>query len=218
MNHFKVLFGVLLVALMMTLPASATTISFQSGDGVGEEVLVPPAVVPQSTVLITPHPAWGTMPAGDWVSFDQTGYQGIVVANTNNVNNPTAIFYEEFYLPYGDNSGSATFGADDTMAVYIMNSLFPVWQLLKAANWVQDGACADGPIACEQAEFETINLTPYLAQGTNTIAMFTYQRGSGPFGAVWEGTVESVPEPTTFALMGLGLLALGAFHRRRTNQ
>jgi len=163
-----------LFAFTLVLSASATTIDFQSGDGSGEWVVVPPSITQQPTVVITPHPAWDTMVDGKWVSFDQTGYNGSVVSNTTDVNSPTAVFYEEFYLPYAINSGSATFGADDTMAVYIFNVLNPTGALLKAANWVQDGACADGPIACEPGEFEVINLTPYLSQGTNILAMKTY--------------------------------------------
>lgn len=211
---------VFLVVFAFVLSVSASTIAFQSGDGVGESVDVPHlAIAGGPTVVLSSVPAvWGNLPVGDWVSYAQTGLNGIVAPDTNNVNSPTATFYEQFVLPYGNNTGSAIFGADDTMAVYIINSLHPGGYMLKAANWTQDATCAAGPIACEQAEFQTISLTGHLAQGNNKLVLWTYQRAGYSFGAVWEGSVESVPEPATFALMGLGLLAVGLVHRRRQSK
>lgn len=208
----------LLVVFTFAISASASTIAFQSGDGVGESVDVPHlAIVGGPTVVLSSVPAvWGTLPGASWVSYDQTGLNGIVAPNTNDVNSPTTIFHEDLFLPYGNNTGSATFGADDTMAVYIINSLYPGGYMLKAANWVQDATCAAGPIACEQAEFLTIDLTPYLAQGNNKLDLWGYQKAGYSSGALWKGSIESVPEPGTVALVGFGLLAAGIFHRRRS--
>ncbi len=219
MNHFKVLFGVLLVFALMVLPASAATITINSGDGIGETMDVSHlGWVGVNPVVLNSIPGpWGSLPGASWVSYAQTGLNGIVAPNTNDVNSPTAVLYESFFLPYGDNEGSITVGADDTASVYLVNAMNPLGLLLWAANWVQDSTCAAGPIACEQPEFKTLLLNnTQLVQGNNTIKVNLYQRAGYSFGGIVSGEIESVPEPTTMALMGIGLLALGGvFHRRR---
>jgi len=61
-----------------------------------------------------------------------------------------------------------------------------------------------------------------LEQGTNTTtapARFTQLAFNGnPYTATWDGTalqVQAIPEPSTYAMLGAGLLAIGALARRR---
>jgi len=210
--------SLILILLTFCLSASAAIVTFQSGDGVGETVDVPYlAIVGAPTFNVVSHPVWAVLPPAAWISWTETGQTGGALSppNSPGIGSPTAIFYESFVLPYSVNAGSATFGADDTMAVYLYNALNPAGVLLKAANWVQDSACAAGPIACEVGELETIILTGFLSQGVNTLVMEAFQRGGGPFAVIEKGEIESrVPEPATFAVMGLGLLGLLLAKRR----
>lgn len=215
MNHFKVLFGVLLVFALMALPASATTIvEVNSGsEGVNEWITVPSMAGNQPVVVVTPHPAWDAslLPDTQWVSYTNSGYNGQVLPNTTVGGMPTFTYYVQFYLPYEVNSGTVTLGADDTADLWLNGVQ------IYAANPVQDNACADGPVACEPGEFITLNIAG-MAMGWNYIHSNVFQIAGGPTSVTLEATVESspVPEPTTFALMGIGLLALGGtFHRRR---
>jgi hypothetical protein len=97
----------------------------------------------------------------------------------------------------------------------LVNSLYPSGLFLKAANPVQDSYCAAGPIACEATEGWTGVLDGLLVQGANTFYIDAYQRGRGPFGVMYHGSVESVPEPAALLLVGLGLVGLSTLRRQR---
>jgi len=201
----------LIFAMFMTsVQAAPVVIDFVSGD-------MSATSSTGNTYLITPHPVWDTISGASWVSaYAGTGYGGgVVLPNSTGLANPTMTFVQAFSLPYAINSGSLTVGADDTMAVWLNGNM------LKQANWVQDGACADGPIACEQGEFLTLTLSPYLVQGANTLTMDVYQRGLDVSGAIWSGTASSIPEPSTYATMGgalLGFILVIAKRRRELSR
>ena len=91
----------------------ADMILLQSGISVGESNNKTGA-----NVLITPHPVWATSD-GKWISYDATGYNGIVVPTS--LETPAAIFYQDFYMTADTNRavGDITVWADDTATVFL---------------------------------------------------------------------------------------------------
>ena len=177
-----------------------------------------------NNVFITAHPLWQpNSPDAKWISYGPTGNgQAQSPANVtgtitgSKAKAPTAIFWENFYLPYITNTGSITVWADDTARVSL---ILPnqTTQLLFESNPVQGGACANGPIGCLPKNGQTINLTPFLTKAGNYKLQFdVYQRGGGPFGLLYSGSAESsgVPEPSTLLLGAFGTAAILLAFRR----
>jgi len=174
---------------------------------------------PCTTVEIGPHPAWQPNdPLGNgavWVSYAETGVDGETTpAPSTTV--PIFTIVESFTLT---STGSLDFWiwADDTADLYF-NLQGAGLGLIKERNTIQD-VCADGSIGCEADEFYNLSAAN-LSPGTYDITMSVYQVGTGtsaasnPFGVLYSGSV-TVPEPSTLALLGLGLLGLGAAKRRK---
>jgi hypothetical protein len=170
-------------------------------------------------VLITPHPAWEPNHVGaNWVSFALTGDGQIAIPNnaiidSNFPQNATANFYESFTLSGIVNSASIRVWADDTVAVYLNGFL------IQAPNPVQDSACAAGSIACQPFEGLLIDLksTGQLQSGSNTLMFSVFQRESGPFGILYDGSADitAIPEPASITLFSGGLINLIYYARRR---
>lgn len=199
----KIVFIAIICVMMATTMATAATISFASGDGSATSNT-------GNVFVIPPHPVWGSIPGASWVSaYAGTGYGGGNVLPNWVAGAPTMVFTQTFLLAEVSNKGWVTVGADDTAGVRINGTL------IKAPNFVPDSACSAGPIACEQAEFMTLDLTPWLVQGMNTLLIEEYQLGGDVAGAIWKGTAESVPEPGTYALMAAGLGAFAFIRHRR---
>jgi hypothetical protein len=196
---------------------------FVSGDGIGETFAHPGAYMgtglPYSgtPVVIASNTlpgAWATSDNGaKWISPGQTGQGGQVLPNTT-VNSifATAYFYESF-TAFGTDVLVHVW-ADDTARVMLNGK-----QLGPDPNFAIDNACAAGPIGCEQSEglvyrFKAADLL--AGTGANKLTVSAFQTGGGPFGVMYEGS--AVPEPGTYALMGLGLLAVGLARKLRASK
>jgi hypothetical protein len=125
---------------------------------------------------------------------------------------PTAIFYNIFDLPAGDTfTGTLSVWADDTARVYLDGIL------LTDANPVPGGNCANAPIGCLPSTVGVFNISSDLLAGENTLELDAYQfLGGSPFGVMYTGAItatpsggDSAPEPASYVLMGLGLVAIG---------
>jgi len=181
-----------------------------------------------TTVDINSHPAWMddslTVPLASWVSYADTGYGGSALApRAGDVSNPVghAVIMEilESFQGVAGGALSVRFWADDTLDIYYNNVL------VRAAVFGQD-ICANAPIGCQPGEYwDLIDVT---TGGTDTIRMLAYQVGTGPnpnsnpFGVLYSGTyteveqANSVPEPATLALFGVGatVLSLRSLRKR----
>jgi hypothetical protein len=223
------------VALCLaTAAANATTVFINSGDGTGWNdvsavVAGTPLIDPNpadhyADVNIVPHSAWQPNGAGQWISVvDGTGSDNpsVIINSVGSLPNadlsqipPTATFYQPFTLPNDNNVGSITVWADDTARVSLIGG--QTTSLLWDANGNQDAHCAGPePIGCIPPEGATISLSG-LAKGDYTLQFDVYQRGGGPFGLLYQGSVESTatPEPMTFGLMGGALIGVLGLARR----
>jgi len=192
-----------LMAVLFCTAATSTPIPLNSGDDLSG--LTEWNNLAGPNVLINPHPLWQPNGAGKWISYALTGDGQYYPPN--NWNAPLAVFYEIFTLPAPSIAGSITVWADDTAGVYLDN------MLLWPPSLTQDNACAIGPIACLPDEGGTFSLAG-LPAAVHTLRFEAYQLGGYPFGILYEGWVEPVPEPLTFMLIGAGLAALGLLRRR----
>lgn len=175
----------------------------------GSDLLSESNNITGTNVVITAHPAWGNLPPYSWISYRNTGYATGASSppNASIPGTPTAIFTE--WLPAFSNAVNVTVFADDTAAVYLFDNANPTGLLLKGPNPLQDSACAAGPIGCQPNESWTSGWVPVALGGTAWLEIHAYQRGGGPFGVLYGGEAHVVPEPGTYALLGLGLIFLG---------
>lgn len=201
------------------------------------------ALVVGNCTQITPHAAWKPGAQANvfvddntpsllddnpvWISHDTdgtldgfgtgtgiTGTLETVVGNTDKAK-PNLIVTQEFSLT---SSGFASLRqwADDTVEVYIDGELLAG---AEEANFSQQ-TCAMGPPGCQVGE-SSFGET-FLSAGDHVFSWVLWQVGTGntassnPFGLLYVGQVETtVPEPAAFALLGLGLVGIGAARRGR---
>lgn len=185
-------------------------------------------------VVITPNPVWKN-PASlannpSWISIRPfTGVNPTQIVTPNSGVDPRVSFSETFTLTSATvESFTLTVYADDTTAVFLNDvEIFP-------NNPVNDGACADGQIGCtfnpdEGITFSLSGLNPgQLATissalnvgGSNTLRFDVHQQGASSFGLLYSGSVDQadvvIPEPSTWAMLGSGLVALAYSRRRRS--
>ncbi len=172
-----------------------------------------------TNVFVTPDSVWATAPAGSgWISYANTGEGPGAFSPPNSTGAPTAIFTQSFFLPNAVNTGSITVWADDTAAVFLDGAAVG-----PPADFTDGAHCANTPIGCLPNDFATISLTG-LSEGGHTLTFDVYQTGGGPFGLLYDGSVTSdsgplsldtTPEPSTYLLLGGGLIGLSVMLRRR---
>jgi hypothetical protein len=224
---FGLALGVLLLG--MGIPAAHASIIYVNSDAGPDEYNIANGGPQNPDVAITASPAWAPSGMGyEWVSYAATGCNTFVVLTgicTPGVGNPvaatgtitlpdpstpTAIFFNTFDLPSGDTfSGTLSVWADDTARVYLDGIL------LIDAIPVPGGNCAISPIGCLSTTVGVFNIGADLAPGENTLELDVYQFvGGSPFGLMYTGTITTTasgptPEPASYVLMGLGLVAIG---------
>lgn len=171
-------------------------------------------------VVISGHPGWASpLPGSAWVSYAETGNpdapgyfmpaNGLVVS-----------FFQAISLPWVPTSATLTYRADDTAGLYINNMLV---QLEASSVGNTYSRCSDFAPGCIVSTQITINILPYLSQGTNMIRFDVSQRNSLSFGLNYSGSVtgsnttptNDTPEPGSWALLGAGLAAAGLRKRKK---
>lgn len=202
-----------------SLVVSAATISIASTGGAPATQFnnspdnIPAPYANAETVAVSPNPGWAAaLPGSQWVSFYQTGIPlSYIVPDDVTVTFTHLFFLDEFFSA----TGSVTVRADDSTSVWLNGHLL-------FAEASQDGngysSCSDSPIGCLPATQKTLDLTGYLLPGENALQFGVSQRKGSSYGLNYAGVVTTAtPEPSTFALLGLGLLG-GALLSRRSHR
>lgn len=156
-----------------------------------------------SVVATVPSPAW--VPAvgnSSWVG----PYADTVWPNGKpKVANGFEITYSLlFSLPEPPISGTVTILADDEASLFV-NGISLADDLLSgpAKNCAIDRPNCLSPL--------TLDITPYLTAGSNSVVATVAQRFGGPTGLDIDGMVSygaATPEPWTFGLVGLALAVI----------
>jgi hypothetical protein len=170
-----------------------------------------------ANVGITPSPVWAVPPGGmEWVSFTDSGQGATVLPDAGTFGalaaSPTASFFVSFNLPNPINTGGITVWADDTAEVFLYDQPAAPQLLYGINSGPTDSHCATGPISCGQLEGGLVNLSG-LSAGAHTLRIDTWQLGTGPFGLMYGGSINSdpVPEPGTASYILLFIAGAGLY-------
>jgi PEP-CTERM motif len=164
-----------------------------------------------ATVNISSNPAWAAALSGSsWISYEQSG-------NPNSPgfvsppNGTFVTFTDSFFIAGTPTGGVINVLADDTSSVLLNGSL------LKSAGTQTGAHCSSNGIGCLSITEGNLTLTGALVSGENTISFGVKQQAGSSFGLDYSGTINytATPEPSTLALLGLPLLALGLLRRKR---
>jgi hypothetical protein len=200
LTNFPTLRAALLTALLSiaSIVGFAKTINLSASTGLTNDGS-------GTTYAIVPDPAWAPAliapdgSASSWVSDVPTTTKNVPVGST--------VDFTDTFTLTGSPSGYwgwVTVLADDSASVTLNG------HLLQPVNLIQGDICSNGPIGCLPSTELTITfLAADLVAGPNQLVFGVRQsQANSPYGLNFAGVVSDTPEPATFGVFGLGLIAL----------
>jgi len=156
-----------------------------------------------SAFIVEPHSSWADNSPAQWISSDPNGGAGGAY---------TALYAISFTLPeFTFASFNITFTVDQSLGDAPDNGLF--------LNGTALPGSAGGNYS-EVISYNNEDVTSLLHAGDNILYLYNVNYG-GPAGISFNATVDftpaPVPEPSTYALFGLGTIAGLILRRYRTN-
>lgn len=219
--HLKICFhNLLMIAAGLSCVSSAlgATVLLNSAAGLAADVNYN-GIGSTTTVAVAPHPSWqvnNPVNPGDpadssavWISYAKTGYAD---SNFQPYQGITPVFSVIKGFASGAGLLNLKVWADDSADVYLDGSI------LKSAAFTQS-ICSGQPIGCLPSDAGIFSTA--LSAGNHELKFVVYQVGTGtdtvvnPMGLLFTGTAPTpaaVPEPSSLALLGGGILTL-AFAR-----
>jgi hypothetical protein len=166
-----------------------------------------------NTIPIAKHPGWANaLPDSQWVSYRITGDTS--APGFYEVPNGTiVVFTQTFFITGPQLTGFINVMADDSTSV-ILNGMVLMTEASQTGNTYL--TCSDFPIGCLSPT--SVDLTPALHSGLNTLQFEVAQRHMAAFGLDYSGsasTLAPTPEPSTVALFGFGMASLSLALARR---
>ncbi len=171
------------------------------------------------TIAVTPvDPNWAPAFAGSsWVSNVNSGNPA-GPAFVSPPNGTSVIFTDTFTIDGTPTAGTLDVLADDTASVTLNGVLLMPMAATSGNTYT---LCSDFSIGCLAQTGASINLSSALQPGVNTLSFDVMQDAGVAFGLDYAGSVNytpamiATPEPGTFGLLGIPLLALLSRRKRQ---
>lgn len=166
----------------------------------------------QATIAVQNlDPLWAPAIGGSaWVSYENSGNPN-GASFVSPPNGTSVLFTDTFDIAGTPLSGILDVLADDSASV-TLNGVLLMPLAPTAGNTYT--VCSNYPIGCLAQTGATINLASALLPGINTLSFDVVQENAVAFGLDYAGDINyspavvAAPEPATFALIGLPLLAM----------